>query len=219
MIGSGGGIRAELGRGLVVLSQSAMATADDAIDLVPANVARARFGADLILDQCTLASETNIVRLGPWPGRGPGPDRPWLISSTQCAFLGTYDRRGSMTVLLRADEEALAHGIVFWQGSRDAIEVEAFTAVGSEPPPSRPRDVVYQWVNFWGSNHMRDIRGPRTGSNQAAVRLVERLRSGHVDPSDLILDPDFHPGRLLLDVGADLARQGIRRGAAGPRRH
>jgi serine/threonine-protein kinase len=218
MIGSASGIRAELGRGLIVLSQTAMATAGDSLELVPARVARGRFEADLVLDHCTVASETNIVHIGSWPGRGTGPDRPWLITSSNCAFLGTYDRRTSGTVLLRADEEALAHGTVFWRGASDAIDVEAFTAVGLDPPPSRPRDVVYQWVNFWGNSQMRDIRGPRTGSNQAAVRLVERLRPGRIEPSDLILDPDFHPGRALLDVGADLARQGIHRSSGSPGR-
>ena len=60
----------------------------------------------------------------------PGPDRPWLITSDHNAFLGTYDRRVSETVLLRADEEAMAQGTVFWQGTGDAVEVDAFTAVG-----------------------------------------------------------------------------------------
>jgi serine/threonine-protein kinase len=197
-----------------------MASSTDAIDLIPARVARERFEADLVLDRCTLTAEANVIRLGPWPGRGRCPDRPWLISSNHCAFLGTYDRRVSETVLLRADEEAMAHGTVFWQGTGDALEAEAFTAVGLEPPPSRPRDVLYQWINFWGSNHMSDIRGPRAGSNQASVRLLERLKPGRVEPEDLILDPDYHPGRPLLDVGADLSLQGIhRRPPSATRRH
>ena len=122
-------------------------------------------------------------------------------------------------MLLRVDEEAMALGTVFWQGSGDAAEVDAFTAVGTEPPSGRPRDVVFQWVNFWGGNHMLDITGPRTGSNLPSVRLAERLRPGRIEPSDLILDPDYHPGRAQLGVGADLSRQGIhRRAGAGGRR-
>jgi serine/threonine protein kinase len=219
LITGGSAVRTTLGKGLVVLIQTALAAGTDAIEMVPARVARGRFEADLVLDHCTLASEANIIRLGSWPGRDPGPDRPWLITSRSCAFLGSYDRRVSETVLLRVDEMAMAHGTVFWQGGGDAIEVDAFTAAGAEPLPGRTRDVGYQWVNFWGSNHQQEITGPRSGSNLPSVRLWERLRPGRVEPSDLILDPVYHPGRPRLDVGADLARQGIaRRSPAGGRR-
>jgi serine/threonine-protein kinase len=114
-------------------------------------------------------------------------------------------------VLLRVDEEAMAHGTVFWQGSGDAVDVHAFTAAVDEPHPSRSPDVVFQWVNFWGSNHQSDITGPRSGSNLPSVRLLEPLKPGRIEPSDLILDPTYHLGRPQLDVGADLSLQGISR--------
>ena len=186
-----------------------LAAGTDAIELLPSRVARRRFQADLWLDYCTIASQTNIIRLGPWPGWSPGPDRPWLVTSHHNAFLGTYDRRVSETVLLRADEEALARGTVFWQGTGDAVEVDAFTAVGDALPPNRPRDVVLHWVNFWGGNHMREIKGPRLGTNLPSVRLLDPPRPGRVEPADLILDPDYHPGRPRLDVGVDLFGLGI----------
>jgi serine/threonine-protein kinase len=209
LITSGTAVRAEVGRALVALSRCALAAGTDDIELIPSNVARRRFEADLWLDGCTLASQTNIIRMGPWPGLAPGPDRPWLITSLHNAFLGTYERRVSETVLLRADEEAMAQGTVFWQGFGDAVEVDAFTAVGETPPPNRPRDVVFQWVNFWGPNHMREVTGPHAGTNLPSVRLLDRPRPGRVEPADLILDPDYHPGRLRLDVGADLFELGI----------
>jgi hypothetical protein len=133
--------------------------------------------------------------------------------------LGTYERRVSETVLLRADEEAMAGGTVFWQGMGDAAEVDAFTAPSNGSPSGRLRDVVFHWVNFWGTNHMVDITGPRNASNQPSVRLLERLKPGRIEPSDLILDPEYHPGRVQLAVGADLTRQGIiRRPGPGRRR-
>ncbi len=211
LVTTAGAIRSELGRGLIALEQTAVAAGTDALELLPARVARARFEADLVLDHCTLASEANIVRIGPWPDRSPGPQRPWLVTSRNSAFLGTYDRRVSDTVLLRADEEAMAQGAVFWQGAGDAVEVEAFTAAVGEPIVGRNRDVVRQWVNFWGGNHQRGVTGPRAATNQSSVRLLDRPRPGQVVPSDLILDPGYHPGRRQLDVGADLTRQGINR--------
>ncbi|MGC8644379.1 MAG: hypothetical protein ACP5XB_31335, partial [Isosphaeraceae bacterium] len=220
LITEGGAIRAVLGNGLVDLYQTAIAAGTDAIELLPAAVARGRFDCDLELDQCTVASQANIIRLGRWPGAAPGPDRPLLITTRNCAFLGTYDRRvssTSSTVLLRVNEEAMAGGTVFWQGAGDATEVDAFTAADGEPFFGRPRDVVSQWVYFWGSNHMREITGPRAPVNVPSVRLLlgERLKPGRIEPADLILDAAYHPG-----VGADLARQGISRrtGPGGRRR-
>jgi eukaryotic-like serine/threonine-protein kinase len=219
LITGGNAVHATLGRGMVALSQSALAAGTDAIEMIPAPVARSRFNADLVLDHCTLASEANIIRLAAWQGRDPGPDRPWLVTSRNCAFLGSYDRRVSETVLLRVDEEAMAHGTVFWQGSGDAVDVDAFTAAVDEPLPGRSRDVRFQWVNFWGSNHQSEITGPKSGSNLPSVRLWEPLKPGRVEPADLILDPNTHLYRPQLDVGADLSLQGIsRRSLAAARR-
>lgn len=212
-------LRAELGRGLVALSHCAVAAGTDAILLNPGRVARGRFEADLWLGRCTLFSERNIIRLGPWPGVAPGPDRPWLITSDHCAFLDTYDRRASETALLRVDEEAMAGGALFWQANGDAYVVNTFTAAGTDPPPDRPQDTVHKWVNFWGANHIRDVSGPRIGSNHPTVRPLDRPRPGRVEPSDLILDPTYHPFRSQLDVGADLFMMGISpRSSPGGRR-
>src|SRR5262249_4209384 len=86
LITGGTALQGELGRGIVVLSQSAVASGASAIELIPSKVARHRFEANLFLDHCTMTSERSIVRLGPWPGRAPGPDRPWLVTSRSCAF-------------------------------------------------------------------------------------------------------------------------------------
>ena len=214
------GLRAEVGRGLVALSQCTVAAGTDAIQLDPGRVARGRFEADLWLGHCTLLSEQNLIRLGPWPGLEPGPVRPWLITTDHNAFLGTYDRRVSETTLLRVDEEAMAGGTVFWQATGDAYEVDAFTAAGAEPPPNRLQDTLLQWINFWGGNHIREVTGPHLGSNHPTVRLYERPRPGRVEPADLILDPTYFPFRSRLDVGADLPQMGISpKSAAGGRRH
>jgi serine/threonine-protein kinase len=210
LITSGIALKAELGRGLVALQQTAIAAGDAAIDLVPSRVSRSRFEADLSLENCTLTAERTIVRAGPWPGKAPGPDRPWLITSRNCAFLASYARPTRETVLLRADPSALANGSVFWQANNDAADVDIFTALSEGPIQiSRTRDVFHQWVSFWGQNHIQRVSGPRGAGSPPSVRLRERLHPGRVEPADLILDPDYHPGRERLTVGADLGRQGI----------
>jgi eukaryotic-like serine/threonine-protein kinase len=222
LITGGTALRAELGRGLVALSQCALASGETAIELVPSEVARARFEADLWLDHCTIASEKTVVGMGRWLGLAPGPDRPWLINSRNCAFVADYERKQKTTTLLRSDPESIVHGAVFWQGHDDAADVDRFaTTAEAAEPMTRPRDVQLQWVRFWGHNHMTRISGPRSAGLHQTVRLLERLRPGHVEPSDLILDPEFHPDRERLTVGADLTRVGIvpRLGRYGRRRN
>jgi serine/threonine-protein kinase len=221
LITGGVALKAELGRGLVALSECAVAAGDAALELVPSKVARSRFVADLVLDHCTLTSERSIVRFEPWPGSPLGPDRPWLINSHNCAFLAMYDRRTRDTVLLRADAEALARGAISWQAIEDAADVDCFVAAGEgQPPANRPRDVRSQWIHFWGDSHMIGLTGPRGAGSVASVRFWEKLRPGHVEPVDLVLEPDYHPGRSTL-VGADLSRQGIsyQAGRRGRRRN
>ncbi|WP_165230878.1 serine/threonine-protein kinase [Aquisphaera insulae] len=218
LISGSSAIRLELGRGQVAIAGTAIAAATDAIELNPSRVARDRFAADLVLDRCTISSESNIVRLGAWPGSNPGPDRPWLITSHFNAFLGSYDRRVSDTSLLRADEVAMAGGALFWQARGDALDVDCFTAAGTETPSLGIRDVGFQWVSLWGGNHIAQVTGPRAGSNRPSSRLLERLKPGRVDPAGLILDASYHPDRLHFDFGADLGRQGIHARPAGTAR-
>jgi eukaryotic-like serine/threonine-protein kinase len=219
LITGGSALQAELGHGLVALSQCAVAAGGPAIELEPANVARRRFVADLVLDHCTITAERAIVRAGAWPGQAPGPDRHWLITSRNCAFLGLSGRTTRETVLLRCDGDALADGSVFWQAEDDAAEVDWFMSAGDAPPPAnRARDVQQQWVQFWGHNHMGRVSGPRTGRGPS-VRFRDRVRPGQeIGLADLILDAAHHPDRPELSVGADAARLGIVPAAAVPAR-
>jgi serine/threonine-protein kinase len=216
LITNGTALKAELGRGLVAFSQCAVAAGDTALELVPSKVARWRFEVELWLDQCTLVAERSIVHLGTWPGLAPGPDQPWLVTSSNCAFLSLSDRRAHESVLLRGDPDALACGTLFWQGVNDAVEVDPFTAAGDSPPSVRGREIALLWRHFWGSNHISMVSGPR--GSVPSVQFLERPRPGRVEASDLVLDPAYHPGRNRLTVGADLSRQGITPRSARPGR-
>ena len=207
LITGGIALKAELGKGMVALTECAIAAGIAGVELLPSKVSRRRFDADLVIDHCTMTAERSIVRLGPWRGLPPGPDRPWLITSRNCAFLAMYDRKTRETVLLRSDADALARGTVSWQASDDAVDVDFFTVAGESVPlpNNRPRDLQLQWVHFWGPGHMNGrMTGPRGSGSGPTVRFWEKLRPGRVEPADLVLNPDHHPDRERLNVGADL---------------
>jgi serine/threonine-protein kinase len=202
LIGHRSAIRAELGRGLVALSNCAVASDETAVGLDPSKVARRAFEADLSLDRCTLVSARSILALGPWRGLGRGPDRPLLVSSRQCAFLTLSETRTREATLLRVDAEAFAGGSLFWQSQGDAYEVDRTIVAGEgTAEPSGPREVRVQWEQFWNSNH---LTRPVTALRGSSFRLRERPHPGRLEPPDLILDPQYHPQRPQLDVGADL---------------
>jgi serine/threonine-protein kinase len=207
LITDGIALKAELGRGLIAIQQCAIAAGGTVFELLPAKVARRRFELDLWLDHCTVVGERNLMRLGAWPGLPLGPDRPWLITSRHCAFFALSDERPRETVLLRADTDALARGTVFYQQADDYIDVDFFIAAGEGPPinNNRTREFQHQWVDFWGANHIKRVTGPRGRK----MRFKGKLRPGHIEAVDLILDPEYHPGQDGITVGADLLRQGL----------
>jgi serine/threonine-protein kinase len=141
------------------------------------------------------------------------------VTSQACAFRALSPRRTREAALLRADADALARGTLSWQAAYDALDVDLFTAAdegSASTLPSPARDVQSQWVHFWGPSRMTRIAGPHGGRSLPSVRRLHRPIPGRIEPADLILDRDYHPGRDRLDVGADLALQGIVPRAAGP---
>ena len=55
------------------------------------------------------------------------------------------------------------------------------------------------------------ITGPRGAGSPPAVRFFDKLRPGHVEPIDLLLNREHHPDRDTLNVGADLGWLGVTR--------
>jgi serine/threonine-protein kinase len=160
-----------------------------------------------------VASEGSFVTLGSWPGTAPGPDRPWLVSTKDSAFLAGYDRSGVSTesVLLRVAEDSLERGALCWQAANASFEVVHFTGRTGQAlaMPRRP-DVTRQWIKLWGDAHMQNVTGPiwprGAAVSSPSVRFYDRLQSGKVVPADLELDRGYHPGRPRMNLGADLTR-------------
>ena len=114
LITPGDVLAADVGRGIIALTQCAVA-GGNAFLLAPAKVARSRFDADLSLERCTVAAEKSFVTLGPWPGAAPGPERPWLVTSRDTAFMASYTPPSRESVLLKVEPNSLAQGALFWR--------------------------------------------------------------------------------------------------------
>ncbi|MDB5352984.1 MAG: serine/threonine protein kinase [Planctomycetota bacterium] len=211
-ITGGDAITADVGRGVVALTNCAIAAEASALVLRPQSVRRDRFEADLVLDRCTIAAEKNVVMLGPWTGLDPGPDRPWVIWSSSCMFTDSYQRTGGFSrgVALRSAVDGMARGALAWQSARDTYDLTQFTAAADLTAPSGRADLRRSWVELWGPSHIVSPSGPTSSGGEPNARLlVDRLKPGEIAPGDLALDPTYPRGRTSLDVGADLGRMGI----------
>lgn len=216
LITGGNALSLEIGRGLASLTNCALASGSDAITLIPEPVARDRFSAELRMDRCTVASEVNFVRFGPWSGSASGPDRPWLVSSHACAFLDAYDRgrTPSSAALLRTDPLALDCGSMLWQSDHDAYDITHFVVRGSaSPPPVSFPDVRRLWQNFWGPEHVREP----IGEGYTPRFVADRLKPGKVKPSDLVLGPSS-PRSGVPPTGADLSWMGLSASKGGSKK-
>lgn len=210
----GDALSIDLGSGLVTLSNCGIVSGSNALVLIPQPVRRDRFDADLVLDRCTIAAFENLVVLKGWTGLPPGPDRPWVLKSSDCLFSDAFQRAGqsqSRGVLLRTQVDGLAKGVLAWESSRDVYDLTLFTAGGDAKPLSVSRsDVRRAWVDLWGPRHIETPSGFTPGGTIPAARfLVDRLKPLELEPGDLALDPSYPRGRKSMDVGADLAKMGI----------
>ena len=213
LISGADAIEADVGRGLVELTNCGIAAGGSALVLEPQKVARGRFEADLRLDRCTVVAEQALVTLRAWPGADPGPDRPWVVSSRNSAFLDAFEHPAGVStcVLLRSDPLGLSRGALAWDSSGDVFDVTHFTAGGDGPPAASARpDVQQQWVDLWGPSHVRGVRGPRLGAPGPILRpRPGRLRPGAVAPADLALTVVGVPASRPPDVGADPSAWGL----------
>lgn len=214
LITGGTAIDAELGLGVVALNNCAIASGRDAFTLQPARVARHRFAADLWLNRCTVLAERSIIRLGAWKGTAPGPDRPWLVSTRESAFLDPFDRglTPRQTAVLRDDPDGLSRGTLVWQSVNDAYEVGHFVVMDDAPllGVNKP-DIQREWVSFWGRSHIGRVYGPlRSGPTISYVKLLhDGLTPGSVVPSDFAIDGKNAQARKTGGIGADVRRLGI----------
>ena len=141
LITPGDVLTADLGRGLIALTQCAVA-AGNAFILAPAKVARNRFDTDLTLERCTIAAEKSFVTLAAWPGSTPGPDRPWLVTSRDTAYMSSYSPPSRERPAQGRAQLAGAGGLVLAGDQRRVRGPELHRAkrqaTGAECPSRRP---------------------------------------------------------------------------------
>jgi hypothetical protein len=127
---------------------------------------------------------------------------PILVQSTRSAFLGAF-LRTDKPCLLAAEEQALAHGVVLWQGESDALDSRLSAGVSLVAGPTAP---LADWSRLWGPLGLAHPLTPLTMPDQ---RLEgDKPLEGKPWPLERLL----LPAALRKSAGANLVKLRIVKG-------
>ncbi len=189
-------VQAVILRGVVRVENSLIEAGDLAIRLQPEIHPGSKLEADLVLENCTIATDRSGVVLDPSRAEGEFAGRPWVIFSRASAFPRAWRRGGA---LLEVDPRIFTQGSLFWQSSYDLYEVSRFLRPieGAESNGTQSNDLKRNWIDLWGINHTRGDRGPDSQKIEHILTYRERDRPKSTRPSlaQLELDPAVHKDR------------------------
>lgn len=185
----------------LALRQSLVVAGTDALVLLPGATAKDRCGLQASLGNVTVAARRAVVRVGDGAA-GVVPSEPMVIQSRECAFLNPFSAvrppRAGMVVW---EGDALARGLLLWQGQRDSFDSRLhFAACSLRDGIPEAKESLPAWKALWGS-------------------------FGVQEPRELSLAPAFAAGRWGLDrlalklrdpAGANLDRLGIKPASKRP---
>jgi hypothetical protein len=180
------------------LRQCAVVALDDGLVLEP-GPGRPRLNLQCTLTHNTFAARGGAVRVKDAPGLPAGAE-PVVIQADDNLFLDPFAGKPRRSAVLLYQGDALARGVVLWQGKGNGYDVnrlQAFVAAEGKPPAERETHKV--WARLWG----------RAG--EAEPRLVEwpAIPAWSVTPDRPQLDRLRLPPGFATAVGADLVKLGI----------
>jgi serine/threonine-protein kinase len=182
----------------IAARQCVLVSATDAIVLAP-TTARARLNLSCELDHASVAAQRSVVRLFAAAGTET-PFEPLVVQAQACAFLAPF--AGQRSGVLTWEEDALARGILVWQGEGNVFDKRLhFYGVGADVP-ERPQPFSV-WSRLWGP-----VNEQRPFLNLA---LTNTLKWEPLQPERLVL-PEIKPvesGQPKPRPGADLAALGL----------
>ncbi len=190
----------------VGLQGCAVVSGLDAFVLRPG--ATAKPSACCTLEQTTVAARRTVLRLADVTDPPP-PVAPLIFQSRACAYLNPFaDPKGTTlrAGLLVPEGDALAHGLLVWQGADDVYDRRLHFAVGAAaavPEKPQPHDV---WPHLWGP----------VGDVQPVLDVAVR---GTFDMDRLAYDRlvlPAHPRFKGRPPGADLVLLGLVKKAPRP---
>src|SRR5262249_6261383 len=145
------------GTGIRLLTkQSVLVAGTDALSVDPGPDFKGRANVQCLLEQTTVAARRAAVHLEDAAGNGPLVE-PALVQTRECAFLNPFAAPGNRAVLLHFSGNALAHGLVVWQGEGDGFDKRLHFGAAATVPDQPETHPAWTWL--WGPQGERRPAG------------------------------------------------------------
>jgi serine/threonine-protein kinase len=182
------------------MEQTVLAAGTDAIGLEIGSGFKGRANSQCLLEHVTVAAKRAVVHLA-GPAYEGVPAEPVVVQTRDCAFLNPFAGSPNRAGLLLADGEALARGLLVWQGDGDALDKRLHFGAAVASAPEQP-ETPAAWTRLWGPMGVR-----RPVLDLQPMRLFDadrwQLDRLAVRPRESSSTRDRKP------PGADLAQLGI----------
>jgi hypothetical protein len=187
----------------VRLEQSVVVAVGDVLHLVPGSSPPkgGRLNVHVRLQQNTLALRKALIHLDDAPAF-PVPSEPMVVQARGNAFLDPVQETPRQSCLLRYEGQALARGLLLWQGQENAFDkrLDHYLQAG-EKVPEGPQ-LFQAWTDLWGPQgelkpFAWDRVRPLTTFSQDDPRL-QRLELRLVRP---LSRGESLPGANLVQLG------------------
>jgi serine/threonine-protein kinase len=134
----------------LLVRQSVVLAGGEALALLPGPGCKGKAGMQVVLENATLAGRTATVRLGDCPAAAWVAE-PVVVQARDSAYLNPFPGRASKGGLLLAEGDALARGLLVWQGEREGFDHRLFFAAARAGAPPEKKEGPGPWRRLWGS--------------------------------------------------------------------
>jgi hypothetical protein len=183
------GVRIEGIGARLVLTQTLLIADRDAVRLTLDPGFAGKANVQCLLDHVTVAANGSVLRL-PDVKKAEPPTEPVIVQTNSCAFVNLFGRTNRPGLVLY-DGEALARGLLVWQGDSDSFDRRLWFAAASADAP-RPNKIEDRasWITLWGPSGLHRARHD--------LPLIRPL-----DPKNWSLE---YLARTKMPAGADLEK-------------
>jgi serine/threonine protein kinase len=139
----------------VLLRQSVLVTAGDALRVDPGPLVAGHANIQCAFEQSTLAAKGAVLHLGDVLSTETIAG-PVVVQTQDCAFLNPFAEAASRPGVLQYEGEALARGLLVWQGEGDFFDKRISYGIASASNLSaESKNWQSQWPLVWGTCGVR----------------------------------------------------------------